>query len=200
MHIDDFPMPETAAARAALSLATEYQSAVITAHAMRSWLWAEAFAVVEGIRDIDHELLFVAAALHDIGTVTEFDNHTISYEHAGGHVAVALTTGAGWASERRQRVLNVIVRHNWPSVDVQLDVEGHLLEMATGLDISGARPDVLPEEFLREVLSVHPRDALAQEFGACVVDQANRKPATAARRLVDGGLLQKLAENPLELL
>jgi cyanamide hydratase family protein with HD domain len=198
VHINDFPIPDTAAARGALTLATEYQSAAITAHAMRSWLWAEAFAVVEDIPDIDHELLFVAAILHDIGTVNEFDNHTISYEHAGGHVAVALTTGAGWASERRQRVLNVIVRHNWPSVDVELDVEGHLLEIATGLDISGARPDVLPEEFLREVLSSHPRGSLAQEFGACVVDQAKRKPTTAARRLVDGGLLQKLAENPLE--
>lgn len=200
MQIVDFPMPETAAARAALSLATEYQSAVITAHAMRSWLWAEAFAVVEGIHDIDHELLFVAAMLHDIGTVAEFDNHTISYEHAGGHVAVALTTGAGWASERRQRVLNIIVRHNWPSVDVELDVEGHLLEAATALDVTGARPDALPAEFLREVLSVHPRGALAQEFGRCLVDQAKRKPTTAAQRLVDGGLLQKLAENPLERL
>ncbi len=198
LRILDFPVPDTAAARGALELATEYQSPSITAHAMRSWLWAEAFAVVEGRQELDHELLFVAALLHDIGTVTEFDNHTISYEHAGGHVAVALTAGAGWPAERRQRVLDVIVRHNWPSVDPDVDVEGYLLEIATGLDISGARPDALPEAFLREVLAAHPRGTLAEEFGACVVDQAQRKPDTSARRLVDGGLVRKLAENPLE--
>ncbi len=200
MHISDFAVPDTLAARGALALARQYQSSAITAHALRSWLWAEAFAVVDGIPNVDHELLYVAAVLHDIGTVTEFDNHTISYEHAGGHVGVALTAGAGWPPERRARVLDVIVRHNWTHVDPSMDAEGHLLEIATGLDISGARPDALPEDFRREVLAAHPRGALSAEFSACVLDQAARKPGTAARRLVDGGVVAKLAANPLERL
>ena len=198
MQLADFPVPDSFAARGALALAREYQSPAITAHALRSWLWAEAFALVDGVAGIDHELLYVAAVLHDIGTVTEFDNHTLSYEHAGGHVGVALAAGAGWDRERRERVLDVIVRHNWPSVDPDLDAEGYLLETATALDISGARPDALPAEFVREVLAVHPRSSLAAEFGACVTDQAARKPDTAARRLVDGGVVRKLAANPLE--
>lgn len=200
MRISDFPVPDTLAARGALALAEQYQSPAVTAHALRSWLWAEAFAVVDGIRNLDRELLYVAAVLHDIGTVGEFDNHRLSYEHAGGHVGVALTAGAGWEQSRRERVLEVIVRHNWPSVDPTMDAEGYLLETATGLDISGARPDALPEDFRREVLAAHPRGALAAEFGACVVDQAARKPDTAARRLVEGGLVAKLAANPLESL
>ncbi|WP_271985948.1 HD domain-containing protein [Pseudoclavibacter terrae] len=200
MRIADFPVPDTAAARGALQLATEYQSAAITAHALRSWLWAEGIAAAEGRTGVDHELLYVAAVLHDIGTVTEYDNHTVSYEHASGHVAVALTAGAGWPAERRHRVLDVIVRHNWPRVDPELDLEGYLLERATGLDITGSHPDALPERFLREVLVAHPRATLAAEFGRCVTDQASRKPTTSARRLVDDGLLRKLAENPLERL
>lgn len=200
MRIADFSVPDSAAARGALELATEYQSPAITAHALRSWLWAEGIGTVEGRAGIDHELLYVAALLHDIGTVTEFDNHTVSYEHAGGHVAVALTAGAGWPTSRRRRALDVIVRHNWTSVDPDLDLEGYLLERATGLDITGSGPDALPDEFLREVLSAHPRGTLAAEFGACVSDQAARKPDTSARRLVDGGLIRKLDENPLERL
>lgn len=200
MHLVDIPVPDTLAARGALALAEQYQTPAITAHALRSWLWAEAFARIDGITGIDHELLYVAAVLHDIGTVTEFDNHTISYEHAGGHVGVALTAGAGWPRERRQRVLDVVVRHNWPSVDPSMDAEGYLLETATALDISGARPDALPAAFITEVLVAYPRGALAAEFGACVVDQATRKPDTAARRLVDGGVVAKLAANPLERL
>lgn len=200
MHIADIPVPDTLAARGALTLAREYQSPAVTAHAMRSWLWAEAFARVDGVTGIDHELLYVSAVLHDIGTVEEFDNHTISYEHAGGHVGVALTAGAGWPRARRERVLEVIVRHNWPSVDASMDAEGHLLETATALDISGARPDALPADFVREVVAAHPRGALAAEFGACVLDQAARKPDTAARRLVDGGVVAKLAAHPFERL
>ncbi len=156
MRLHDFPVPDTAAARAAATLAEAYQSPALTAHAVRSWYWAEGFAAVDGITAVDHELLYVAALLHDIGTVPEFDNVRTSYEHAGGHVAIALTTGAGWTGERRQRVLDVIVRHNWPSVDVSLDVEGHLLERATGLDISGADADGLPVDYLREVVRGSP--------------------------------------------
>ncbi len=200
MHLVDIPVPDTLAARGALALAEQYQSPAMTAHALRSWLWAEAFARVDGIAGIDHELLYVAAVLHDIGTAREFDNHTISYEHAGGHVGVALTAGAGWPAPRRQRVLEVVVRHNWPSVDPSMDAEGYLLETATALDISGARPDALPAAFVAEVLAAHPRGALAAEFGTCVVDQAARKPDTAARRLVEGGVVAKLAANPLERL
>jgi HD superfamily phosphodiesterase len=200
VQIADIPIPDTLAARGALALAREYQSPAITAHAVRSWLWAEAFALLDGVSGIDHELLYVSAILHDIGTVTEFDNHTISYEHAGGHVGIALTAGAGWPRERRERVLEVIVRHNWPRVDPTMDAEGYLLETATALDISGARPDALPASFVAEVVAAHPRGALAAEFGACVIDQAARKPDTAARRLVDGGVVAKLAANPLERL
>ncbi len=198
MRLTDVRAPDTLAARGALELARQYQSPAITAHALRSWLWAEAFARVDGIAEVDHELLYVAAVLHDIGTVAEFDNHTVSYEHAGGHVGVALTAGAGWLAERRTRVLEVIVRHNWPRVDPAMDAEGYLLDVATGLDISGARSDALPGSFVREVLAVYPRGRLAAEFGACVADQAARKPDTAARRLVDDGIVAKLAANPLE--
>ena len=197
LHLDSFEAPRTPAAVAALSLATQYHSPAILNHVVRSWLWAEAFAVIEGRHDIDHELLYVSAVLHDIGLAPEFDNVFRSYEEAGGHVAVALTRGAGWDERRGTRALEVIVRHNWPSVDPAVDVEGYLLEIATGLDISGARSDALPEAFLREVLEAHPRLDLAAEFGSGVVDQAARKPHTAAHRLVEGGVVRKLEQNPL---
>jgi hypothetical protein len=198
MRMDDFTPPDTRAASAAHAIAVAYHSPALLNHVTRSWLWAEAFASVEQRADIDHELLYVSALLHDLGLAPEFDNVALSYEEAGGHVAVALTTGAGWTPERSRRTLDVIVRHNWPSVDPALDAEGYLLEIATGLDISGARSDVLPEPFVREVLGAYPRLSLAAEFGAGVADQAERKPHTQAHRLVSGGLLAKLARHPLE--
>ena len=149
-------------------------------------------------RDYDAELLYVAALLHDIGLTEAFDNYTLAFEDASGHAADALTAGAGWPAERRIRVREVIQRHNWPSVDPAMDVEGYLLEIATALDIAGARADALPLDFQEEVLAAYPRLDLAAEFGASVADQALRKPTTAAARLIDGGMVRKLAENPLE--
>jgi HD domain len=198
MRLSDFPLPLSPAVDAAREVATSFCSPSVVNHSIRSWYWAAGFAALEGRVGFDSELLAVSALLHDVGLSSEFDNYRSSYEHAGGHVAWAVTAGARWDESRRTRALEVIVRHNWPSVDPGQDVEGYLLEIATGLDISGSRPDALPVAFVREVLDAYPRLDLAREFGDAVVDQAARKPTTAARRLVDGGIVGKLARNPLE--
>jgi HD superfamily phosphodiesterase len=197
MRMTDFAPTKSGASTAALQLATDYHTPSMFNHVMRSWYWARGLAAVEGRTGFDAELLYVAALLHDIGTTDAFDNHTLSYEEAGGHVAVALTAGAGWPRPRQQRTLQVIVRHNWPSVDPSLDVEGYLLESATALDIAGARADLFAGAFRDEVLDAYPRLDVAREFVACVADQAERKPATAAHRIVRG-LADRMREHPFE--
>jgi hypothetical protein len=197
VRIDDARLPDTSPVRAARDLAERYLTPALAAHSVRSWCWAAGFAEALGLEP-DRELLAVAALLHDLGLAEEFDAVRTPYEIAGGHVAGVFGAGAGWSRERQQRLLEVIERHNWPEVDVRVDVEGHLLEIATGLDISGARPDALPAEYLDQVLAAFPRGTLATDFGDRVVEQAERKPTSHAARLVAGGLLTKLATNPLE--
>jgi hypothetical protein len=128
----------------------------------------------------------------------EFDAVRTRYEIAGGHVAAVFGAGAGWSREQQTRLTEVVERHDWPEVDPAFDVEGHLLELATGLDISGARADVLPRDLLQEVLAAFPRGALAEDFGVRVAEQAERKPTSHAARLLAGGLRAELAANPLE--
>ena len=220
MRFADLQPPDTAAARAALEVARRYCSPALLAHSLRSWMFALAFAEVEGLgggptepvparrevrRDgratgIDEELLYVAALVHDLGLTPAFDAVRVPFETAGGEVGWVLAAGAGWAPHRRDRVVEVVERHMLPSVDAADDPEGHLLEIATGLDISGARPDALPEPFLREVLAAHPRGDLAAEFGACLLAQAARKPGSQAARIVASGLEARLVANPLEAL
>jgi hypothetical protein len=220
MRFADLQPPSTPTARAAFEVAERYCSPALLAHSVRSWAFALAFAEVEGLHDgptepvparregrrdgratgMDEELLYVAAMVHDLGLVPAFDAVRVPFETAGGEVGWVLAAGAGWDTHRRQRVVEVVERHMQPSVDAGADPEGHLLEIATGLDISGARADVLPEAFLREVLVVHPRGDLATEFGGCLVEQAARKPGSQADRIVTSGLEARLAANPLESL
>lgn len=197
MRLDDLRPPDTASVRAAQDLARRYLTPALAAHSIRSWYWAAGFAEVLGLEP-DRELLAVAALLHDMGLAEEFDAVRVPYEIAGGHVAAVFGAGAGWSQEQQQRLIDVIERHNWPEVDPAFDVEGHLLEIATGLDISGARPDALPREYLEEVLAAFPRGTLAADFGDRVAEQAERKPASHAARLLSGGLRAKLTANPLE--
>ncbi|GGL05514.1 cyanamide hydratase [Sphaerisporangium melleum] len=197
MRLDEIPVPGTPAAGAAREVAAAYCSPALLNHSVRSYLWGASYGTLNGIA-YDAELLYVSALLHDIGLVKEFDSHTVPFEDAGGHVAWVLGAGAGWPAERRTRALEVIVRHMWDEVDPAQDPEGHLLEVATSLDISGRRPDAWPAELRAEVIARYPRLDLAAEFTACFEDQAARKPDTTAARAVRSGIAGRLAANPLE--
>lgn len=178
LRLADIPIPDSPACVLAHEVAAAY---------------ATARAVV-----FDAELLYVAAMLHDIGLVPEFDNHTIAFEDAGGHVAWVFAAGAGWPAHRRTRVHEVIVRHMWDEVDVAVDPEGFLLERSTGVDISGRSVGDFGAGLVREVLDGYPRLDLVGEFTACFLAQARRKPDSAAARLAARGIEERLAANPLE--
>lgn len=194
----DVAPPDTAAARAALEVATEHLTPALLEHSIRSWYWALGFAELDGIGPVDEELLYVAALLHDVGLSGTFDSHSAPFEHAGGAVAAVLAAGAGWDQARRQHLAAAIVAHMSDRPVPLGGVEGELLDVATGLDISGSRADALPSAYLAAVLARHPRMDLAAEFAALAEDQAHRKPASQAARLVRGGLAARLAANPLE--
>ena len=196
MRLHDLPVPDSAAATAALEVATEYCSPALLQHSVRSYLWAAAFARLRGM-DVDDELLYVAAVLHDLGLVAPFDSHRVDFEHVGGHLAWVFGAAAGWPVPRRLRAGEVIVAHMADAVDPAVDPEGCALEAATAFDISG-RPIGLPAELVLDVLQAHPRYALAAEFTACLLDQAERKPGSAAAAAVRSGIAERIAGNPLD--
>ncbi|MEU4225355.1 HD domain-containing protein [Nonomuraea sp. NPDC026600] len=197
MRFDDIVIPDSAACRGAHEVATRYHSPSLLNHSVRAYLWAAAYA---GLHEIafDAELLYVSSMLHDIGLTAEFDSHTVPFEEAGGHVAWAFAAGAGWPVERRVRAAEVIIRHMWDEVPLAEDPEGHLLELSTGMDISGRRTEEIPPELRQEVLARHPRLEIAKEFAACVTDQGTRKPSSLAAGFVRAGITDRLANNPLD--
>ena len=155
MKLDDVEVPATPACRAALEVATAYCSRALLNHSVRAYLWAAGYGLERGIA-FDAELLYVSAMLHDLALVKEFDNHALPFEEAGGHVAWVFGAAAGWPVERRRRAAEVIVRHMWDEVDVAKDPEGHLLELSTGMDISGRHTENIPSNLRAEVLARYP--------------------------------------------
>jgi len=197
VNLDDVPQPDSPTARAALEVTTAYCSPALVNHCLRSYLWGASYGIGHGI-GFDSELLFVSATLHDMGLVKEFDSHTVAFEEAGGHVAWVFGAGAGWPVERRRRAAQIIVQHMGDEVDAEVDPEGHLLAIATGLDISGRAPDSWPAEFRLQVVGRFPRLALSEEFLNCLQAQARRKPASSAAAAIQGGIADRMAANILD--
>ncbi len=197
MKFDDIPQPETPATLAALKVASAYCSPSLMNHSVRSFLWAAAYGLLHHI-PFDVELLYVSALLHDLGLVSPFDSHTLPFEEASGHVAWVFGAGAGWPSARCERAAGIIVRHMRDDVDPKVDAEGHLLQIATGLDISGRGLEKWPVELRLEVLDRIPRLVLGEEFLRCFEEQAHRKPESSAAEAVRSGIADRIMANPLD--
>jgi hypothetical protein len=198
MTLDELVVPETAAAAAALEVASAYEPVALLNHSLRAYVWAAAHGTTRAI-GFDPELLYVAALLHDLGLVPAFDSHAVPFEEAGGQVAWVLAAGAGWPAERRERLAEVIIRHMWPQVDVSADPEGYLLARATQTEVTGTNVNDFPPGFRAEVLERYPRLDIAESFLSCVEDQARRKPGSSAAASVRSGLSTRMAGNPLDI-
>ncbi|MBT2453642.1 HD domain-containing protein [Streptomyces sp. ISL-86] len=187
---------DTASARAALDVASEYADAALLNHSVRSYAFAAEYAAGLGL-SYDAELLYVSALLHDMGLTAPFDSHTLPFEEAGGHVARVLTAGLGWTPARRARAEEVIVLHMRDDVTAAEDVESHLLQVGTSADVSGLRVAEFDPAFVDELLGAYPRLGFGAVFLSLVEEQAARKPECAAAAYVAGGAAVRIAANPL---
>ena len=196
MQLADIPVPSTPAATAALEVVTHFSPPALVNHCARSYLLAASLARKDGI-EVDHELLYVTSMLHDLTLEPAFDNHSLPFEDAGAHLAWVFTAAAGWPERRRERAGEIIVAH-MRGTDPSRDPEGHLLDVATGLDISGRGVEQWPGALVAEIVAAHPRLDLGPRFTACFADQAERKPRSSAAEAVRGGIAERIATNPLE--
>jgi len=197
VNLDDVPRPDTRTAHAALEVVTAYCSPALVNHCVRAYVWAASYGVLHRI-GFDAELLYVSAMLHDMGLVTEFDSHTVAFEEVGGHVAWLFGAGAGWPVERRGRAAEIVVRHMGGEVDPAEDPEGHLLRLATGLDVAGRGADGWPPDLRAETVRRIPRLSFVEEFLPLFEDQARRKPGCAAAVAVQSGMAGRMAANVLD--
>ncbi|MFD7848001.1 HD domain-containing protein [Nocardia sp. NPDC059764] len=188
---------DTPSARAAFEIASEYADKTLLNHSVRSYAFAAAYAAAHGL-SYDEELLYVSSLLHDLGLTAPFDNHTLPFEEAGGHVARVLTAGLGWPAARRARAEEVIVLHMRDDVSATGDVESHLLQVGTSADVSGLRVAEFGPAFRTALVAEYPRLGFGPAFLALFEDQAVRKPDCAAAAFVAGGAAARITSNPLD--
>lgn len=193
----DDSFPQTPAATAALSVAGRFYSPALLNHCIRSYLWGAMYGAAHGI-EFDGELYYVAALLHDIGLTDPFDSHRVSFEEAGGDLAWVFGVAAGWSVDRAARATEIIVLHMRDDVSAAADPESHLLQVATGWDVVGRRPDEFPAEARAEILTRYPRQGFSSEFVACFEDQARRKPGGAAATSIANNGAERIKANPLD--
>jgi len=155
------------------------------------------YGAAHGI-SFDDELYYVSALLHDIGLTDAFDSHRMAFEEAGGDLAWVFGVAAGWPADRAARATEIIVLHMRDDVPPNADPEAHMLQVATGWDVAGRRPEEFPADARAKVLARYPRQGFGDEFLACFEDQARRKPDSAAAVSIANNGAGRIKANPLD--
>ena len=172
--------PNSALTRAATDAATKVLPAVLLNHSHRTYTFGRALGELEGV-DVDAELLYAAALLHDTGLVTATgrDDFTLTSARIARDVAehVGLSTAA------THTLQSAITMHHSPRVTLATGPVAYLLAAGAGADVVGTRTWQLPATTLAAGVRDHPRDGFKKYFTQAWADEAARVPAGRARFL-----------------
>jgi hypothetical protein len=166
----------------------------LTNHSFRSHFFAVALADRDRV-SFDPELLYVAALLHDIGLVEEFDTGKC-FEEDSADAAVRLAAAEGWVAERREQLAEAIRLHVATEIDLGDGPEAYLLWHSTGLDVGGDRHGDVSPKTVEAVLAAYPRLDFKEGFTALIADQAGRKTGCWADRAFAAGIGDRIAAAP----
>lgn len=192
--------PDSAVATAAYERAEEVSSPALLGHCMRTWLFGELAAAVDGI-DRDQELLYVACMLHDLGLTeahTCVDDRARCFAVEGAFAAEDFLSARGWPAERTEAVTEAISLHL--NVRVPPDrhgAEAHLVNVGAAIDVAGRGLPRIPRPRVDEVLSRHPRGDIAAELIEALKVQVAARPDARLTLMWRLGFRRYIEKNPL---
>jgi hypothetical protein len=172
--------PDSVLTRAAEALARRRLSPALLNHSFRTYAFAAALGEMENL-DVDRELLFAAALLHDVGLPTPVPQ--VDFTRASARVARNVAEDVGLSTAATNILRTAITLHHSPGVTLAHGPVAYLLSAGAGLDVVGVRSWQLPPDLLAAVVAAHPRAGFKREFSAAFRTEATRVPDGRAQFL-----------------
>ena len=172
--------PESALTRAAEDLANRHLPVTLLNHSYRTYMFGMAVGELEQL-DVDAELLFAAAMLHDTGLILASGPDDFTLASAG--LASVVAERVGLSTSATETLQTAITMHHSPRVTRAAGTVAYLLSAGSGVDVAGLRSWELPSRTLAEAVRDHPREAFKKYFARAWKDEAARVPRGRARLL-----------------
>jgi HD domain len=170
-------IPDSLLAKEATDILREYSTDLLFNHSIRVYL----FAAEQGRQQkllFDPELLYVAAAFHDLGLIKKFSSQNERFEVDGANAARQFLTAHNVPEEQVQTVWEAIALHTTPGVTQYMRPEVALLHSGVGLDVLGRGFDQFPSELRDKIVAKYPRKDFKQRFLKEYFDGFAHKPDT----------------------
>ena len=170
-------IPDSLLAKEATEILREHSSDLLFDHSMRVYLFAAEQGHQQKLR-FDPELLYIAAAFHDLGLTKKFSSANEPFEVDGAKAARQFLTAHHVPEEQVQTVWEAIALHTTPGITQYLRPEIALLYSSVGLDVLGRGLDQFPSELREEIVARYPRKRFKERFLPEYFEGFAHKPAT----------------------
>jgi hypothetical protein len=171
-------IPDSAICRKATQLVTEVSPNFLCHHSMRTFFFGDLLGQRDGLK-CDRELLYLGAALHDLGLTDRFGGEQ-RFEVDGADAAKAFVLKQGLSDEKAEIVWDAIALHTSIEIASRKQPEIALVHLGAGADVLGLRVADIPPETVEQVLDTYPRLGFKAAFTELLVSQIKRKPNTTA--------------------
>lgn len=127
----------------------------IREHSGRTWMLGMALAMLDG-RELDRELFYCAALLHDFGLANPTNDHDFTL--AGSRRACELAATVGIEEPKKTAIADGICVHPTVGISVPRDgAIGYYLQWGSMADIAGLRRSEVPKPVQDQILRAHGR-------------------------------------------
>jgi HD domain len=170
-------IPDSSIAGEATELIRDTTTPLIYHHSRRVFLFGTLQSRVLGIEP-DPELLYVAALFHDTGLVPPYRGSAQRFELDSADAAKSFLKTRGFSDAEADVVWTAIALHTTPEVPYKMAPEIAATTAGVETDVLGMRLDVLAQNEIDAVTSVHPRPNFKNEILQAFTDGFKERPDT----------------------
>jgi hypothetical protein len=178
-------IPDSLLANEATEILREYSTELLINHSIRVYLFSAEQGRQQGLR-FDAELLYVAAAFHDLGLIKKFSSSNERFEVDGANAARQFLAAHDVPEEQVRTVWEAIALHTTPGITQYMCPEVALLYSGVSLDVLGRGFDEFPSELRDEIVARYPRKRFKEDFVKEYFNGFAHKPETTYGTVNDG--------------
>ena len=156
-------IPDSLLAREATGILREHSGDLLFNHSVRVYLFAAEQGRQRKLR-FDAELLYIAAAFHDLGLTKTFSSENERFEVDGANAARQFLSTHDVPEEQVRTVWEAIALHTTPGITHNMQPEVALLYTGVGLDVLGRGFDQFPPELREQIVAKYPRRHFREAF------------------------------------
>src|ERR1043166_699181 len=145
-------IPDSLLAKEATKMLREHSTDLLFNHSIRVYLFAAEQGRQQQLR-FDAELLYVAAAFHDLGLTKNFSSRAERFEVDGANAARQFLAAHDVPEEQVQTVWLAIALHTTPGITHHMRPEVALLYSGVGLDVLGKGLDQFPSDLREQIVA-----------------------------------------------